>query len=637
MTQRAKAPALLAACIAAALGVTHQAAAQTNYQFRGDGIQNLPTTAEPAPNGDWNLDTNGAGTDGESYWWSSGLQLNFIPDHAIGDGENAYIENGGLAYVTSDGGIYPGRIVIGEASGTSGAVEVRSGGVMRALVGGAVNGNITVGSASGTGTLTVLPGGTMSAESSLVSGNNAANSIVVGGAGAGTASLTAGSAQLNAVTHVYSNADFAVGGALAFGSQGNSNYIVQATGNNASGKITAGGTANLNGSLTLDIGYTPALGDSWTVLQADSFNGSFSSINSNLSLAYNQNLVATKVASGGQMDYKIGLEEVLVLEVNRDTGVATLTHPGSSTVQLDGYFIGSEGGLLNASPSAWTSLSEGGQLGADWIETDQRADNIGELKIGADATFGADVSLGAIYNPLAGEFGANVDDLQFTFRRSSDGAQIPGVVQYTGSKANTLVLQVDPSGSGDTLLRNTSATTVEIDGYEILSAAGSLDTAGWTGIDGAGTDWVEAINNSANQLVEFNTTGFTTLAPGATLNLGDLFDGSAQDLDFNFLLMGEEEATAGVVVYEAYVPPAGDFNNDGIVNAADYTVYRDNLGAAGLPNDNGLGTVGEAHYELWRDNYGATSGAASSVASAVPEPSSVAMVVVMLGLSARRR
>ena len=142
MNNRATAPVLLAACVAAALGLTERAAAQSNYQFRGAGIQNLPTTAEPAPNGDWNLDTNGTGAGGESYWWSTALQLNYIPDHSIGDGENAFIENGGLAYVTSDGGIYPGRIVIGEASNTSGSVEVRSGGVMRAKVGGLVNGSV---------------------------------------------------------------------------------------------------------------------------------------------------------------------------------------------------------------------------------------------------------------------------------------------------------------------------------------------------------------------------------------------------------------------------------------------------------------------------------------------------------------
>jgi hypothetical protein len=61
---------------------------------------------------------------------------------------------------------------------------------------------------------------------------------------------------------------------------------------------------------------------------------------------------------------------------------------------------------------------------------------------------------------------------------------------------------------------------------------------------------------------------------------------------------------------------SGDFNNDGVVNAADYTVYRDNSGSGtALPNDNGLGTpIGAAHYTLWDTNYGRTGGSGTTFA-----------------------
>ncbi|TWT33916.1 PEP-CTERM motif protein [Posidoniimonas corsicana] len=55
----------------------------------------------------------------------------------------------------------------------------------------------------------------------------------------------------------------------------------------------------------------------------------------------------------------------------------------------------------------------------------------------------------------------------------------------------------------------------------------------------------------------------------------------------------------------------GDFNADGSVDAADYTVWRDNLGEdAGVLNGNGSGaaTVTQADYDLWRANYGGESG-----------------------------
>lgn len=54
--------------------------------------------------------------------------------------------------------------------------------------------------------------------------------------------------------------------------------------------------------------------------------------------------------------------------------------------------------------------------------------------------------------------------------------------------------------------------------------------------------------------------------------------------------------------------PDGDYNDDGTVNLADYTVWRDNLGnPAGLTNDGDLtGPVDATYYQLWKDNFGST-------------------------------
>ncbi len=52
--------------------------------------------------------------------------------------------------------------------------------------------------------------------------------------------------------------------------------------------------------------------------------------------------------------------------------------------------------------------------------------------------------------------------------------------------------------------------------------------------------------------------------------------------------------------------PAGDYNHDAHVSAADYTVWRNNLGAVGgSPADgNGDGTVGPGDYGVWKENFG---------------------------------
>lgn len=84
---------------------------------------------------------------------------------------------------------------------------------------------------------------------------------------------------------------------------------------------------------------------------------------------------------------------------------------------------------------------------------------------------------------------------------------------------------------------------------------------------------------------------------------------------------------------------AGDFNDDGRVDAADYTLWRDQLGSnLPLPNDDQLGApIGNAHYELWRANFGATSASLASGAGAVPEPATwLVLLSAMLLIAAKR-
>jgi hypothetical protein len=73
----------------------------------------------------------------------------------------------------------------------------------------------------------------------------------------------------------------------------------------------------------------------------------------------------------------------------------------------------------------------------------------------------------------------------------------------------------------------------------------------------------------------------------------------------------------------------GDYNNDGFVDAADYSVWRNNLGAADelkLAFQGDGGDVGLTDYDVWRRNYGnslpgpGAGGFASSPNQAVPEP-----------------
>lgn len=86
---------------------------------------------------------------------------------------------------------------------------------------------------------------------------------------------------------------------------------------------------------------------------------------------------------------------------------------------------------------------------------------------------------------------------------------------------------------------------------------------------------------------------------------------------------------------------AGDYNDDGSVDAADYTVWSDLKGSAtSLPNETAtLGSVTHEDYDVWRTHFGETSvGGAASIA--VPEPvasSLLAAGLLMLAMPGSRR
>ena len=87
-------------------------------------------------------------------------------------------------------------------------------------------------------------------------------------------------------------------------------------------------------------------------------------------------------------------------------------------------------------------------------------------------------------------------------------------------------------------------------------------------------------------------------------------------------------------------PPTlpGDFNADGSVDAADYTTWRDNEGDADESAINnagdGLNGVDAADYAIWEANFG---GGGSSAATAVPEPSTLAIATIACLVVFRRR
>jgi glucose/arabinose dehydrogenase len=77
----------------------------------------------------------------------------------------------------------------------------------------------------------------------------------------------------------------------------------------------------------------------------------------------------------------------------------------------------------------------------------------------------------------------------------------------------------------------------------------------------------------------------------------------------------------------------GDYNNNGVVDAADYLLWRKyNNTSATLPNDTTIGTS-PVDFNVWRANFGRTngSGAGTAEGAAIPEPATILLVICSAG------
>jgi hypothetical protein len=253
----------------------------------------------------------------------------------------------------------------------------------------------------------------------------------------------------------------------------------------------------------------------------------------------------------------------------------------------------------------------------------------------------------------------------------SDGMTVIGndnaataVLNLTGGKLTTKTLL---KGDGGTFSFTGGALSAETVGFTLVNDGGTIapgESPGMTHVMGdlvlnSGVLEIEAGGTVMGEYDQLVVDGETTL--GGTLRLVPIDLGGGQyepALGDTFLLMasqngfGEEmfnqfdlpqlaagldwtlstdAMTLSLSVVEA-AALAGDYNNDGIVSAADYTVWRNNLGAAALPFNEtaSLGIVDEADYQIWKDNFGATleNNGGGSANNAVPEPASIVLLLV---------
>ena len=281
------------------------------------------------------------------------------------------------------------------------------------------------------------------------------------------------------------------------------------------------------------------------------------------------NIGSLTVTNGGVAEAK----NVILGDGTNATGEALVSGAGSQLTATDEILIGFMG-------SGTLTVADGGLAAAPIIV------------INAQSTLRGDgTAMGEVvnYGDVAPGLSAGVLSIDGDFIQPPEGAlQIELGGTMPGSSYDVLAITGAATLDGvlEVLLIDGFAPTAG-DAFEILTAAGGI------------------------------TDVFTTqLLPALTAGL----DWSVS-YDANSVLL--EVAAAALT---------GDYNRNGVVDAADYTVWRDTLGSTtNLAADgNGNSVIDAVDYGVWKRNFGDTSGAGSS--AAVPEPA--AAVLVAIGLLA---
>jgi hypothetical protein len=126
-------------------------------------------------------------------------------------------------------------------------------------------------------------------------------------------------------------------------------------------------------------------------------------------------------------------------------------------------------------------------------------------------------------------------------------------------------------------------------------------------------------------------------------NVGGQFDTELfpifNDLTFDVIYNPKSVVLA---VIEAPLLP-GDYNQNGVVDAADFVLWRNTLGQMGMglaADGNGSGTIDFGDYDVWRADFGQAAGSgagtyfatgiSSDASSAIPEPTSQVLIATVL-------
>jgi hypothetical protein len=203
---------------------------------------------------------------------------------------------------------------------------------------------------------------------------------------------------------------------------------------------------------------------------------------------------------------------------------------------------------------------------------------------------------------------------------------------------------------------NLNHSVISSTGTGSIVNSGVLGTAGGTPIaanlTSTGSLAIDIAGVAANQVDVFSITGsaslqgsilvdvlgsyspagpITILTATGGINLTGALTLSGPDAN---LFSGVSVVGNNLVLNVGAAGPTGDYNGNGVVDAADYTVWRDTLNtnvAAGTGADgNQNGMIDTGDYTFWKTRFGNNVGSGAGLSAAVPEPATAWILLIGL-------
>ena len=199
----------------------------------------------------------------------------------------------------------------------------------------------------------------------------------------------------------------------------------------------------------------------------------------------------------------------------------------------------------------------------------------------------------------------------------SNASSTGGILNADPLTLNLILVNVVPAFSP--LSENSSAGYARIRGNGIIGYVGDNLLGFGSGLDVIASVMAHEIGHNLG--LDHTANGQPNLMSPS---------GTSEQLDASQISTARSSNFARTIAAQL----TGDYNNNGVVDAADYAVWRKNQNTTRvLPNDPIGGMIGTAQYNQWRTQFGKSAGSGTVLTSAalssnVPEPATLGLIIL---------